>query len=182
MIQTGNLNGLLLRPMSPLVSLYSQFWGNLVMDLVLRLAVYMAMVGLFWGYLVKPSSWGVVVLALAALVVGTMWSYFSDLVMGCLAFWTVKGAGVFSMRGMLQRVLGGGYAPLDFFPKWLQTVAWWLPFGYQRYFAIMIYLEKLAPREMWWGFLIQMGWLGVTFFVFRVLWRRGLRQYEGVGV
>jgi ABC-2 type transport system permease protein len=77
--------------------------------------------------------------------------------------------------------LGGQMFPLDIMPPMIQAVMKWLPFYYELFCPIAIFLERLKGAEMVQALLIQTGWLLATWAVARMMWKRGLGHYQAVG-
>ena len=57
----------------------------------------------------------------------------------------------------------------------------WLPFYYELFCPIAIFLERLQGAAMFQALAIQTGWLLVTWAAARLMWQRGLGHYQAVG-
>ena len=57
----------------------------------------------------------------------------------------------------------------------------WLPFYYELFCPIAIFLERLQGVAMLEALAIQTGWLLATWSIARLMWRRGLGHYQAVG-
>jgi ABC-2 type transport system permease protein len=77
--------------------------------------------------------------------------------------------------------LSGNMFPLDLAPVWLRGVLEWLPFTYELFFPVSIFLEKAQHAALYKGLAIQAGWLVAAWGLARLLWARGLRRYGAVG-
>ena len=55
------------------------------------------------------------------------------------------------------------------------------PFPYQMYFPVSVYLGKISGAALWQGLITQACWVGVTYLLARLVWRRGLKTYTAVG-
>jgi ABC-2 type transport system permease protein len=71
--------------------------------------------------------------------------------------------------------------PLAFLPDWLERIASMLPFAYMIYFPVIAFEGKLTLIELLQILGVQCVWIGVFFFVYKALWRAGLKKYTAVG-
>jgi ABC-2 type transport system permease protein len=56
-----------------------------------------------------------------------------------------------------------------------------LPFPYELYFPIAIFMGQVRGTELWEGLLIQFCWVLITALGARTLWQQGLKRYQAVG-
>ncbi|MEB3291538.1 MAG: ABC-2 family transporter protein [Synechococcales bacterium] len=95
------------------------------------------------------------------------------------AFWTEKASSIQEFWFLLHLFLSGAIAPLDVFPPAVRTIALCTPFPYILNFPANILigrethvLQGLSVMAVWaTGFLIANRWL----------WRKGLKQFSGMG-
>ena len=73
----------------------------------------------------------------------------------------------------------GLIAPLEMFPPSVRAIVQWTPFPYLIDFPASLLVG--LPVNLVQGFLAILGWFLLFFVVNRWLWRRGLRQYSGMG-
>jgi viologen exporter family transport system permease protein len=71
--------------------------------------------------------------------------------------------------------------PVDIMPAGIQAVMKWLPFYYELFCPIAIFMERLRGTEMLQALAIQAGWLLITWSTARFMWKRGLGHYQAVG-
>jgi len=71
--------------------------------------------------------------------------------------------------------------PLGFMPVAFQEVLKLLPFPYELYFPISIFMDKVHGAALWEGLLIQFCWVLIIAFGANTLWQRGLKRYQAVG-
>lgn len=77
--------------------------------------------------------------------------------------------------------LGGQMFPIDIMPSGIQAAMKWLPFYYELFCPIAIFLGRLKGAALWQALAIQAGWLLLSFAAARAMWRRGLGHYQAVG-
>ncbi len=56
-----------------------------------------------------------------------------------------------------------------------------LPFPYTLSFPILLILGELSPQEIAANFGMQAVWVVLSYLIFRLIWRAGLKQFSAVG-
>ncbi|PTA69717.1 ABC transporter permease [Deinococcus arcticus] len=178
-IRQGQLSPWLLRPLDPF---WTYFLGH-VAERFVRLPALLALVALFawlsgaqftaqwWAY---PAAIGLAVLGFTARF---LWEY----TIGLLAFWTDSSTSFQELVWLMYAALGGMFAPLAFYPEWVQRVAVWTPFPYMLGLPAQLLSGKATLGQALQGVLVLLAW-GLIFGVVRfAVWRVGLRRYGAVG-
>jgi ABC-2 type transport system permease protein len=95
------------------------------------------------------------------------------------AFWTEKASAIQEVWFLVYLFLSGAIAPLELFPPVVRSIALWTPFPYILNFpaSILTGLQVDFSRSLG----VTLLWLGLFFILNRWLWRKGLRQYSGMG-
>lgn len=101
--------------------------------------------------------------------------------LGLSAFWLQEPGGLLEIWNVLSGLFSGRLLPLALLPVWARDVADILPFGILYGFPMDILLGRIGNEALLWGFVRQIVWLGVLSGAVRLMWARGLRQYESVG-
>jgi ABC-2 type transport system permease protein len=71
--------------------------------------------------------------------------------------------------------------PLALMPAPVLAAIKLLPFPYELYFPIAIFMGKVRGTEIWQGLAIQSCWVILSWWGTTMLWRSGLRRYQAVG-
>jgi ABC-2 type transport system permease protein len=71
--------------------------------------------------------------------------------------------------------------PIDIMPIGIQAAMKWLPFYYELFCPIAIFLERLRGAELIQALAIQIGWLVLGWAWAKAMWKRGLGHYQAVG-
>jgi len=77
--------------------------------------------------------------------------------------------------------LAGGFFPLSFVPGVLGQILQILPFKYLMFFPANVFLGKYDPREIILGWIGMLIWILIFYFIFKRVYREGLKHYTGVG-
>ncbi|MGI9615814.1 MAG: ABC transporter permease [Acidimicrobiales bacterium] len=177
-VQSGEMDRLLLRPVSPLVQLVS-------LEFELRRVgkVIPSLVVLVWAIINVDVSWrpGEVALLLGALICGV--AIYAALWIGTssAAFWFVA-----TQEAANAFTYGGEFAneyPLHLYRGWIRAVLGWIvPLAFVAYVPSQVILDAENPLELpsWLVFLsapVAALALGIAL----LTWRLGIRQYQSTG-
>ncbi len=174
----GKLSPYLLQPIDPV-------WRHLfshVSERLARLPFIVALVGLFLllypqaAWLPSPSA---LILGAGATALAFCLRFLIQYTIAMLTFWTERATAVEQFWYLLYLFLSGMIAPLDLFPEGVRQVVLWTPFPYLIYFPVSLLIG--SPVDILQGVLAIAGWGLIFLALNRWLWRRGLRQYSGMG-
>ena len=174
----GKLSPRLLQPIDPV-------WHHVAAHLSERLArlpFTLVIVGLFF-WLYPQSLWqpslGRVLLFMPVLVLAFTLRFLWQYTFALFAFWTERASAIEQVSFLLYLFLSGIIAPLEVFPPLVRAIALWTPFPYLIHFPVAI-LSGLSV-DIRRSIFVMLGWSGLFFFLNSWLWRKGLKQYSGMG-
>lgn len=177
-IVEGRLSFRLLQPLDPA-------WHHVAKHLsekMTRLPFSLVFAGLFFGLYPQAfwiPSWSNVLLCLLAIVMAFALRFVIQYTFAMLAFWTERASAIQQFWFLFYIFLSGTIAPLEVFPPIVREVVLWTPFPYMIHFPAALLIG--LPVEVVRGLLVILGWMVLFFIVNRWLWRKGLRQYSGMG-
>src|SRR5207302_4512884 len=103
-----------------------------------------------------PLTWP---LAAASLVMAGFIQFFIAYSLAMLAFWILEISTIVFILYSFEYFLSGHIFPLDIMPASMQAALKWLPFTYELFFPVAVFLEKVSGWALWSGLAIQCGWL-----------------------
>lgn len=116
------------------------------------------------------------------LLLGMLLSVLGTSIIGMLAFWLVD-ASRFQQVWWIFTTLGAGYlAPLTFYPERLQLLVSYLPFKMIVYTPLSVLLGTIDTPALIRELIIASTWAIILFLICLLMWRRGLRRVEMVGI
>jgi ABC-2 type transport system permease protein len=179
LIRYGDMNVLLLRPISPLFNaLSSELAGKVVyMVFVVPITALLALVLRPELHLTVANLLAFIPALLLAWGLRFFWGYW----LASLAFWATRADALLAVQDTLVFLLAGQVAPVMLLPGALRIAATALPFRYMLGFPVEILTGQLQGIDLWVGFGFQSFWFGLALGLYFILWRAGLRRYTAVG-
>ena len=180
-IREGQINSFLTKPLSYLAYRFSMYASSrLVYSAITTIPIALIFVW-FRRYITLPNDsmtylWSFVSLFMAALI-----QFFISYALSMMAFWILEISTIIFIVYSFEYFLGGQMFPVDIMPPAIQAVMKWLPFYYELFCPIAIFLERLKGAELYQALVIQAGWVLATWAAARLMWRRGLGHYQAVG-
>jgi len=174
----GKLSPRLLQPLDPV-------WHHVASHLSERLArlpFALALVGLFF-FLYPQAFWipsiGNLLVFIISIMLAFVLRFLIQYTFAIFAFWTERASALENFWFLFYLFFSGLIAPLEMFPDSVRTVVLWTPFPYLIDFPASILIG--LPVNLGQGFLVIIAWTVLFFIINRWLWRKGLKQYSGMG-
>ena len=174
----GKLSFLLLQPLDPV-------WHHVARHLaekMTRIPLVILFGSLF--FLLYPNaiwlpSWQDILLSIGAVVMAFVLRFMIQYTFAMLAFWTERASAIQQFWYLFYLFFSGMIAPLEVFPTNMRAILEWTPFPYLIHLpaALLIGLPTNFIRSIF----IILGWSIFFFIVNRLLWKKGLKHYSGMG-
>lgn len=174
----GRLSPRLLQPIDPVwhhfAGHFSERFARLPFAVGLILLFFLLYPQAFW----LPSLGRVLLFLLVSFMAFAL-RFLIQYTFGLFAFWTERASALEQLSLLFYLFLSGMIAPLEVFPPLVRQIAQWTPFPYLIHFPASILVG--LPVNVGQGILAMLGWGFVFFLCNRWLWRKGLKQYSGMG-
>jgi ABC-2 type transport system permease protein len=180
-IREGQINSFLTKPLNYLGYRTSIFLAARLVYTAVTIVPIALIFFYFRDYLSLPASFATYLLATASLIMAAFIQFFITYSLAMMAFWILEISTVVFIVYSFEYFLGGQMFPVDIMPVGVQAVMKWLPFYYELFCPIAIFLERLRGMELTQALGIQTGWLMVTWGFAHFMWKRGLGHYQAVG-
>jgi ABC-2 type transport system permease protein len=180
-IKDGNISQFLLKPIDYL-------WYRLCLFLSGRIA-YLAVAAIpltifilcLRQYFMLPASWPAFGAFIVSATLTALLQFFMSYAMAMLAFWVLEVSTFIFILYAFEYIASGHLFPLDILPAGLAQVLYFLPFPYQLYFPISVYMGKTTGPGIITGLAVQALWVAAAYGAARFAWRRGIKHYSAVG-
>lgn len=174
----GKLSFRLLQPVDPV-------WHHVARHLserFARLPFSLALISLF--FLLYPDafwipSWWRFLSFFIVVAIAFAFRFLMQYTWAMFAFWTERASALEQFSLLFYLFLSGMIAPLEVFPPLVREIASWTPFPYLIHFPAALLIG--LPVDFIRAAIVFAIWGSFFFWLNRWLWRRGLRQYSGMG-
>jgi ABC-2 type transport system permease protein len=117
-----------------------------------------------------------------SLLLGHFVSFTVVMAMTMIALFTQEAMSIFELYYIPFLFLSGQLFPISMMPPWVASIAKVLPFYFTTGAPTEILIGRVSGAAAWQNIAIQLVWITIAYFAARVLWRKGLRHYNGVGL
>jgi ABC-2 type transport system permease protein len=181
-IKDGTLSQFLVKPISYLRYMMFREIGRISLAFLMSVATQVAMIMAFADRFIFNTSPEYLLIIMVMVGLAFITEMFLSFLTGMIAFWTNEVDGIYATLDRLKRFFAGGYFPINLLPIMYVKISFILPFGYSFFVPAQLYLKKIDPITGLKGILVQIVWVVLLYFIIKLIWKRGLRRYEGVGI
>jgi ABC-2 type transport system permease protein len=128
----------------------------------------------------SPAPWAII-LFFPALLLAFMVRFLLEWTLSLSAFWTTRVGAINQIYFVLMLFLSGQFAPLALLPQPVQIIANILPFQWLVSYPIELVSGRFSLNEAFIGLGVQVAWLIVSYILFKIVWRAGVKVYSAVG-
>lgn len=176
-IKRGKLSAYLLQPTHTVLFMYFRHMGN--RGVTMAFSIIYIIVGIF---LAPPTSLVAGVLFVTVVISGAIISMAQGIIVGSGAFWMTEAKGIKNVVNHISKVFSGALIPLTFFPIAYQVPVMLSPFASYAYLPATVLQTKSLNSFL----LLQIGmsfvWAVALLFLSRLVWRKGVKHYEAIGL
>lgn len=178
-IRSGQMSGMLLRPVHPIHHDLAYFAGWKFVVILLWLPIA-AVLSLLFRPVLHPDVAQIVVFGIAIWAAYLIRSLFLW-VLGMVSFWTTRVSALYQLYFVLELLLSGRLVPLQLMPNWVQQLAHYLPFSSTFGFPIQALVGPIGTGQLYLGLARQLLWIAVGAALVILVWKRAVRRYTAVG-
>src|SRR6266516_2296886 len=180
-IRKGQINELLTKPMSYLGYRFSIFLSGRLVYTFVTLPPIALIFFYFRDYIVLPHDPLTYLFATLSILMAAFIQFFITYSLAMMAFWVLEISTIVFIVYSFEYFLGGQMFPIDIMPAGIQAVMKWLPFYYELFCPVAIFLGRLQGAALVEALAIQSGWLVLAWAWANAMWKRGLGHYQAVG-
>lgn len=181
-ISQGMLSNFLVKPFSYLKYMVSLSIGRISFALVVVVGIEVLLFWYFKSNLILLTDWRSILLILALIIEGFIVRLFFAISIGLTAFWFTDINGFNFSFNIMSKFLAGAFFPLALLPAVFVKISMWFPFAYTFFIPIQLYLGKISLLGGIKAVVIQAIWLLILYAIIKIIWHRGLHQYESAGI
>ena len=177
-IHSGLFTNTLLKPVSQLWYRFSEH----VSYKLFRVAIITPFLILFW-YIFHPDTSllrGGSLLFIIVLALGALLTFFMSYLIGLLGLFVEDSGPINAAYNLLLAFFSGEVAPIALFSPFMQGIALHLPFYFTLGFPVDVLLGN-GPVTLGNGILWQLVWIAMAYVVIKIVWRMGIKRWQGHG-
>lgn len=179
-VREGTLSMKLLRPLHPIVAYSAENLAAVPVRAMLALPIALislVVVG------VEYVSHDPLVWALVPLMILGAWImvFLVMAIVGTFALWVESASSLYEVWLGFYTVFSGYLVPLELFPGWFQSLAYWLPFRMMIGFPVEAMLGRLSWGQIGEGLGLQAAYIVFLWGALHLLWRRGMKRHAAFG-
>lgn len=123
-----------------------------------------------------PVSGGAALMFVVAMLLGFLVMVAFTMLVYISAFFTISPMGIRILVTSVLEFLCGAVIPIPFFPQWLQTIMYALPFGSMQNTPFLIYVGQLTAMDGLRAIGLQAFWLVALVLAGRLMMRSALKK------
>lgn len=181
-IKEGGLSNILIKPFNCLKYYFYESLGQRIPQLLCSLIFFVPIIIVIHKRVVFTCDLITIGSFIIALILAVILTYAINLLIGLSAFWLMEISGLFFMKEIIVDLLSGKTFPIDIMPSKVFAVLNVLPFSYCTYFPISILINKKSGTQIGMGIMFQSAWVIITLLLVCIVWKRGIKRYEGTGM
>lgn len=179
-IVNGNIINYILRPVSFFKYIAARDLADKAMNIIFTIFEVVLIILLLKPTLFVQTNPLYLVLFFVFLGLGVATSFFINLMLSFVGFWTPEVWAPRFIFFMIVFFLSGSYFPLDILPPPIYHALLLTPFPYLYYLPARIYLgvdSSLLPFYL----IASAGWMMITYFLAKKIWQKGLLTFSFYG-
>jgi len=171
----GTVSMELLRPISYKGYMLAQTLGKNIYGSLTATVPLLLLSLLFLSGAAFPNVAHILLFTLSALL-GIALMFEVTYLVGLTAFWLQRCWFIRFYLNGLRSIFGGTMVPLWFYPEFLITLSYWLPFRYMTFEPINIFLMKTPLEQAWIPILTALMWLVGLSIADNLIWRAATKK------
>lgn len=179
-IKNGHLTNVILKPIKYLEYKFAQNLGTLLYRTILFIPMIALSIFLLRSFMIFPDNQIVYAYFFILAILSYVLNFLIYYIIGIFAFWMDDVYGFLFVSLVMISFLQGQWIPLDLLPTWFSTLNNFLPFKYLFYVPVGIVSERIAFDFS--IIFITLGWIGMLYLIAYLIYKRGLKKYEGYGL
>lgn len=178
MIRNGDIAYELCRPIKFYYKWYATLYGSRLASVTLRfLPVIIIAFLLPYPYKMSlPINIESFILFLIALIISSILITAIGLILHLITFFTLDEKGIIALFMVVSEIFSGGVVPIPFFPRFLQIIAYLLPFRFIADLPFRIYSGNVNIKLAIFDLFIGIIWIIIMYYIGLIISRKALNK------
>lgn len=148
-------------------NLGSNFVGNIIISLPLIVVLTVLTVS---AQTEVNFTLATTLLYVFSVILALLISFFSNFIFATMVFITDATFGMMQLNEAIVRIFSGSLIPLSFFPPWLKTIAYVLPYASVYTIPTLILMNRYTGNQLWISLLTQLAWAVGLIIAANLIW------------
>ncbi len=176
-IKAGKISSYLIQPTHTVLFMYFKQLGTR------GISIAFSFLSIVFGIILFPPTSIVSGLLFFVVVIsGAVICFAQGSIIGSGAFWMTEAKGIKNVVNHISKVFSGALIPLTFFPVAYQIPVMLSPFASYAYLPATLLQTKTVDLFLYLQVGVSIVWAIVLLFVSRLVWRKGIKRYEAIGI
>ena len=174
-IQSGDIMNMLLKPFSIFGYYVATDAADKLINITFGIVEFTLIIFFFKIPLVSPQQIGLFLVFLAA---GVSISFFINLLLSFVGFWTPE---VWAPRFLFMMIItfvSGSFFPLDLLPPLVYRILLFTPFPYLYFLPTKTLIDGVQKAYFVQQLICSLGWAILLFFLVQFVWKRGIKDFS----
>jgi len=180
-IKEGQFSSMLVRPVSFFQFTFLRNLSWRIIRTSLFLPFFVLLLWLYRGFLGGAHVYLGIEFWLAV-ILGHLVSFTTVMMMSMLALFTQEAMAIFELYYVPMLFLSGQLFPIAVLPGWARFLGHLFPFYYTTGAPTEILIGRVSGIAAWQTIGGQVIWICIAFGMAKLLWKKGLKHYTGVGM
>lgn len=181
-IKNGGIARFLVKPLNYVLYCFSEECGWKPLRGFFIIAVMLAIFPLVQPFLAIPTPSLRLLLLPVVFILGIILFFQIAMIVGLVSFWTTQGSWIKHFWWVLSTFTMGYLAPITFYPEYIQKIFGFTPFPLLLQTPLRILLDTISTAQVERELVVGLVWFGIFFLIIRLMWKRGSRRVDIVGM
>lgn len=176
-VKYGKISSYLLQPTNTVIFMFFKHLGT--RGVTISFSILFIIAGII---LAPPTSILAGLLFLVVVFSGAVICFAQSTMVGSCAFWMTDAKGIKNVVNHFTKLLSGSLIPLTFFPLAYRVPVMLSPFASYAYLPATTLQTKTIDSFLLLQIAVSIGWAIVLLFISNMVWRKGVKHYEAIGL
>lgn len=181
-IHLGRLSNFIIKPISYIRYVMANAIGRNLFAFMVITAMSFIWILIFGKSLTFTDNILVIPMLLAYFILAYLIKFYLSVLTGYVGFWTTEVTGVSYTVNVVIKFLSGAYFPIDLLGRQVAATFYFFPFIYTFFIPAQIFIGRIDIAQSLKGIAIMLVWLIIIHTIVKIVWIKGLKKYESVGI
>jgi len=182
-IATGDLSNYLIKPINYFKYWFSRDLASKALNFSFAIVEFILLFILLKPPFFLQTNFPILLAFLVSIILAILIYSLILFLISSIPFWIpeIGWGSHFLVTVVIVEALSGSIFPINIFPQLLQSIILATPFPYLIYFPVEVYLGNVTGWALVGGLMTAAAWVGILWFLLKIIWQKGLKAYQAFG-